>query len=162
MSRFGWQELKAQFDELQRVLEEKETEFEQAQQDAEMAGFVRSAEEKIAIIQEAQQRIETLWQQLTELQSRETTSAQPDDITTVKVNRNDLGEIHRRYSAVLSIIRERKCSLNNTYRLAGTPRSTILDFLGIAELHIVNKQTYESIMELMSDPKLSVKAIKKE
>ena len=163
----AYQELKAQFDELQRGLEEKETEFEQAQQDAEeMAGFVRSAEEKIATYKrdnsEQQQQIQTLRQQLTELQNRETASAQPDDITTAKVDRNDLGEIHRRYSAVLSIIRERKCSLNNAYRLAGTPRSTIRDFLGIAELCIVNERTYESTMELMSDPKLSVKAIEKE
>ena len=126
----AYQELKAQFDELQRGLEEKETEFEQAQQDAEeMAGLVRSAEEKIATYKmhnnEQQQQIQTLRQQLTELQNRETASAQPEDITTAKVDRNDLGEIHRRYSAVLSIITERKCSLNNAYRLAGTPRSTI-------------------------------------
>ena len=115
-----------------------------------MAGFLRSAEDKIATYKrhnsEQQQQTETLWQQLNELQNRETASAQPDDITTAKVDRNNLEEIHRRYSAVLSIIKERKCSLNNAYRLAGTPRSTIPAFLVIAELRILNEQTYEDRM----------------
>ena len=52
--------------------------------------------------------------------------------SAAKVDRNDLTEIHCRYAAVLSIMNEKKCSLNNAYRLAGTARSTVRDFLGIA------------------------------
>ena len=56
-----------------------------------------------------------------------------------------------------SIMNEKKCSLNNAYRLAGTARST-----GIAELRIVNEVTYESTLERLGDPKLSVKRIEQE
>lgn len=57
---------------------------------------------------------------------------------------------------------KKKCSLNNAYRLAGTARSTIGDFLGIVELRIVNKVTYQSTLERLGDPKLSVKSIEQE
>ena len=79
-----------------------------------------------------------------------------------EIDWNDLTEIHRRYAAVLSIMNEKKCSLNNAYRLAGTARSTVRDFLGIAELRIVNEVTYESTLERLGDPKLSVKRIEQE
>ena len=53
-------------------------------------------------------------------------------------------------------------SLNNAYRLAGTARSTIRDFIGIAELQIVNEVTYQSTLEKLGDPKLSVKGVEQE
>ena len=80
----------------------------------------------------------------------------------MKVDRNDLAEIHRQYAAVLSTLNAKKCSLNNAYRLAGTARSTIRDFIGIAELKIVNEVTYQSTLERLGDPKLSVKGIEQE
>ena len=79
-----------------------------------------------------------------------------------KVDRNDLAQIHRRYAAVLSTLSEKKCSLNNAYRLAGTARSTIRDFIGIAELKILNEVTYQSTFQRLGDPKLSVKGIEQE
>ena len=56
----------------------------------------------------------------------------------------------------------KKCSLSNAYRLAGTARSTIRDLIGIAELKIVNEVTYQSTLERLGDPKLSVKGIEQE
>ena len=52
---------------------------------------------------------------------------------------------------MLSTLNEKKCSLNNAYRLTGTARSTIRDFLGIAELKIVNEVTYQSTLERLGD-----------
>ena len=49
--------------------------------------------------------------------------------------------------------------LNNAYRLAGTARSTIRYFLGIAELRIVNEVTFQSTLKRLGDPKLAVKTI---
>ena len=63
---------------------------------------------------------------------------------------------------VLSSLNEKKCSLNNAYRLAGTVRSMIRDFLSIAELKIVNEVTYRSTLERLGDLKLSVKRIELE
>ena len=80
----------------------------------------------------------------------------------MKVDRNDLVEIHQGYTVVLSTLNKKKCSLNNAYRLAGTACSAIRDFLGIAELKIVNQVTYQSTMERLRDTKLSVKRIKQE
>ena len=142
--------------------QEKDEQFQQAQKDAEeMAEFVRETEQRLENskrkMREKDEQIEALQAQLRELKDQPEPPANQQAVA--KVDRNDLEEIHRRYRAVLSVIRERKCSLNNVYRLAGTARSTIRDFLGIAELRIVNNVTYESTLERLGDPKLSVKTI---
>ena len=63
---------------------------------------------------------------------------------------------------VLAVITEQNCSLNNTYRVAGTARSTIRDFLGIAERKIANEVTYNSTIERLTDPRTAVKHIEQE
>ena len=63
---------------------------------------------------------------------------------------------------MLSTLNEKKCSLNNAYRLAGTACSTIRDFLGITDLKIVHEVTYQSTLERLGDPRLSVKWIEQE
>lgn len=52
--------------------------------------------------------------------------------------------------------------LNNVYRLTSTAHSTVGDFLGKPDLRIVNEVTYQSTLERLGDPKLSVKRIKQE
>ena len=113
-------------------------------------------------MKERDDRIKALEQQLRTLQNSSEPSTGTNHEAAVKVDRSNLAEIHRRYAVVLSTLNEKKCSLNNTYRLARTARSTIRDFLGIAELRIVNKVTYESTLERLGDPKLSVKRIKQQ
>ena len=149
-------DLKAQFDELEDSCQEKEEQLAQAQQDAhEMADMVRENELRIATyterLKEKDDRIKALEQELRSLKdSSEASSANHE--AAAKVDRNDLAEIHRQYEAVLS-------TLNDAYRLAGTVRSTIRDFIGKAELKIVNEVTYQSTLERLGDPKLSVKGI---
>ena len=131
-----------------------------------MADLVRQNEQRIAAykeqLKERDDRIKALEQQLRTLQNSSEPSTGTNREAAAKVNRNDLAEIHRRYVAVLSTLNEKKCSLNNAYRLAHTARSTIRDFLGIAELRIVNEVTYKSTLERLGDPKLSVKRIEQE
>ena len=83
------QELKLQFDELQQVSKEKDT--------VEMAGFVRAAEQKVASLKmqlsEQQQQIETSQQQLANRHNQRATVAQPENFTTAKGDRNDLGPL---------------------------------------------------------------------
>ena len=107
-----------------------------------MADMVRENEQRLAAyteqLKEKDDRIKALEQVLRTLKnSSETSSANHEP--AAKVDRNDLAEIHRRYVAVLSTLNEKKCSLNNAFRLAGTACSTIRDFIGIAELKIVNE-----------------------
>ena len=105
-------------------------------------------------------RIKTL-EQLRSLQNSEPPAATNHE-AAAKVDCNDLTEIHRRYGAVLSSLNEKNCSLNNAYRLARTARSTVTDFLCIAELRIVNETRYQRTLERLGDPKLLVKKIEQE
>ena len=120
-----------------------------------MADLVRQSEERVAAykqeITEKEERIKVSEQQLRAIQE-----------ASAKVDRNDPDEIHRRYAAVLSTLQEKKCSLNDAYRLAGTARSTIKDFLGIAEMKIVNKVTFQSTLQRLGNPKLAVRTIEQE
>ena len=146
----AYHDLKAQFDELDAD---------------EMADMVRENEQRIATytdqLKEKDDQIKELEQELRSLKnSSEASSANHE--AAAKVDRNDLAEIHRRYTAVHSTLNAKKCSLNNAYRLAGTARSTIRDFIGIAELKIVNEVTYQSTLERLGDPKLPVKGIEQE
>jgi len=131
-----------------------------------MADLVQQNEQHIAAykeqLKERDDRIKALEQQLRTLQNSSEPSAGTNHEAAAKVDRNDLVEIHRRYTAVLSTLNKKKCSLNNAYRLARTARSTIRDFLGIAELQTVNEVMYESTSERLGDPKLSVKRIEQE
>ena len=161
----AYQDLKAQFDELEGSCQEREEQLAQAQQDAdEMADMVHQNEERLIAYTEQlkakDDRIKALEKELRTLKNSSEPSANHE--AAAKADRNDLAEIHRRYAVVLATLNEKKCSLNNAYRLAGTARSTIRDFLGIAELQIVNEVTYQSTLERLGDPKLSVKRIEQE
>ena len=161
----AYQDLKAQFDKLKGTCQEREEQLAQTQQDAdEMADIVRQNEQCIIAYTEQlrakDDRIKALQQELRTLKNSSKPLANHE--AAAKVDRNDLAEIHRRYVAVLSTLNEKKCSLNNAYRLAGTAHSTIRDFLGIAELKIVNEVTYQSTLERLGDPKLSVERIEQE
>ena len=161
----AYQHLKAKFDELEGNCQKGKEQLAQAQQDTdEMADLVRQKERRLQACREQSKEkdecIKALEQQLRALQNSSTApSAANSHEAAAKVDRNDLAEIHRRYAAVLSTLNEKKCSLNNGYRLAGTACSTIRDFIGIAELRIVNEVTYQSTLQRLGDPKFSVKMI---
>jgi len=59
-----------------------------------------------------------------------------------KLSRNDLAVIHDRYENVLGQMNRHKCSMQNAYRLAGLSRSTVRDFIAIAELKKVDEDCY--------------------
>ena len=116
-----------------------------------IATYTEQLKEKDDLIKALEQELRTL------KNSSEASSANHE--VAAKVDHNDLAETYRRYAVVLSTLNAKKCSLNNAYRLAGTARSTIRDFIRIAELKIVNEVTYQSTLERLGDLKLSVKGI---
>ena len=161
----AYKTIETQYDELKESCQDKDEQLNQAQQDAdEMADLVRQSEERVAAnkeeIMEKDEWINALEQQLRAMQNPKVPSTANQE-ASAKVDRNDLAEIHRRYTAVLSTLQEKKCTLTNAYRLAGTARSTS-DFLGVAELKIVNEVTFESTLERLGNPKLAVKTIEQE
>ena len=50
------------------------------------------------------------------------------------VSSHSLSNIHSRYQKVLQVISDNCCSMANAFHLAGCPRSTMRDFVAIAEL----------------------------
>ena len=93
-----------------------------------MVDMVRENEQRIATyteqLKEKDDRIKALEQELRTLNNSFGASSASHE-AAVKVDRNDLAEIHRRYVAVLSTLNTKKCSLNNAYRLAGTHDKTL-------------------------------------
>ena len=56
-------------------------------------------------------------------------------------NTYSLAAIHTRYQRVLQILKENNCSMANAF---GCPRSTLRDFVAIAESRIVDEREFES------------------
>ena len=71
-----------------------------------------------------------------------------------RVSTHSLAEIHQRYQKVLHILKENDCSMANAFRLADSPRSTLRDFVAIAELKIVDSREHDLIIR---DQSTSVK-----
>ena len=107
------------------------------------------------IVRENEQRIATYTEQLKEKDDRIKELELEQELRSLK-NSSEASSANHEAAAKV------KCSLNNAYRLAGTARSTIRDFIGIAELKIVNEVTYQSMLERLGDPKLPVKGIEQE
>ena len=70
---------------------------------------------------------------------------EPEKQTTHRVSSHNLKSIHERYSTVLVILREERCSMANAFRLARCPRSTIRDFEVIAKLKIVDAREHRLV-----------------
>ncbi|KAJ7335971.1 hypothetical protein OS493_013335 [Desmophyllum pertusum] len=89
----AYQDIKAQYDEVERICGEKDEQLQQAQEDLdEMAQFIREADERVAEysnrIQDGDERIEALERQLREVQGQPTSNTEPP--AAAKVDRNDV------------------------------------------------------------------------
>ena len=130
-----------------------------------MVDLVQQSEQHVTAYKEElrgkNEWMKALKQQLQAMQNPAVLSPVNHEVAA-KADRNGFAEIHSHHSAVLSTLQEKKCSLNNAYRLAGTAHSIIRDFLGIAELRIVDEVTFQSTLNRVGDPRLAVKTIKQE
>ena len=70
---------------------------------------------------------------------------EPGEQTANRVSAHNLESVHERYSRVLAILREEHCSMANAFRLARCPRSTIRDFVAIAELKVIDAREHELV-----------------
>ena len=96
---------------------------------------------------EAKTRISAMQEEIRSLQASDAAAAvddkAPEEQTTHCVSSHNLESIHERYNRVLDILREERCSVANAFRLARCHRSTIRDFVAIAELKIVDAREHE-------------------
>ncbi|CAH3121879.1 unnamed protein product [Porites lobata] len=66
--------------------------------------------------------------------------------TDSRVSAHSLASIHDRYDQVLQCMRENKCSMACAFRLASCPRSTLRDFVAIAELKKVDSRELDLVL----------------
>ena len=137
---------------LGQQLEEKEKEYEEVANDAEeLANLVRTKCEAIKTLEkrlvEAKKLIASLKE---ELQSARNSSSvtepqhpDPPQQQSTCVSSHSLSSIHSRYDKVLEAMKDNNCSMANAYRLSGCPRSTLRDFIAIAELKKVDSRAFE-------------------
>ena len=71
---------------------------------------------------------------------------QPQQTADIHTSTQSLANIHEQYDQVLQTMKENKCSMACAFRLAGCPRSTLRDFMAIAELKKVDSMELDLIL----------------
>lgn len=143
--------------ELATELEDREKDCEAANQDAEnLAGICREKEEIVKALQtrltEAKKIIAELKAEVEILrnngpqqhQQQQPQQQQPRDSS--RVSTHSLAGIHERYEKVLQSLHEHRCSMANAFRLTGCPRSTLRDFVAVAELKVVDSREHDLVI----------------
>ena len=139
-------------------MKEKEKEYEEAANDAEeLANLVRTKCEALKTLEkrlvEARKLIAS-WKLIAslkqELQSarnsssvREPQHPDPPQQQSTRVSSHSLSSIHSRYDKFLQTMKDNNCSMANASRLSGCPRSTLQDFIAIAELKKVDSRAFQ-------------------
>ena len=149
----AFQNLKDQNEELARDLAECEADLQ------ELANLVSTKDEVIKNAERrllhAQKMIADLKAEVQSLRSRfvadyqepeQQTPQQRSEAEIGRVNSHSLSSIHSRYVKVLQVIHDNRCSMANAFRLAGCPRSTLRDFVAIAELKIVDHREHDCVI----------------
>ena len=140
----AFQNLQEQNEQLAKDLAEWDANLE------EMANLVNTKEEQIKnkdrqllqakkVISELKAEVESL--------RRRIEDPEPDHQQPMPQQQpHSLSSIHGRYERVLQVINDDCCSMANAFRLAGCPRSTVRDFMAIAELKIVDHQEHDRVI----------------
>ena len=147
----AFQNLKDQNEELARDLAEREADLQ------ELANLVSTKDEVIKNgerrLLQAKKLIADLKAEVQSLRSRndhqepeQQTPQQRSEAEIGRVNSHSLSSIHSRYVKVLQFIHDNRCSMANAFRLAGCPRSTVRDFVAIAELKIVDHREHNRVI----------------
>ena len=136
----SFQNQQPQNQELAAELEEQEKDAE------ELANLVQIKSEAIKTLQtklvDAKRTIAELKAKLKTL--RQCTVDEPQQQPQQKDDtRTSTHSLATRYQRVLQILRENNCSMANAFWLAGCPRSTLGDFIAIAELRILDEREFE-------------------
>ena len=140
---------------LGQQLEEKKKEYEEAANDVEeLANLVQTKCEAIKTLEkrlvEAKKPIASLKQELQSSRNsssvREPQHPDPPQQQSTGVSSHSLSSIHSRYDKVLQTMKDNNCSMANAYRLSGCPRSTLQDFIVIAELKKVDSRAFEIVL----------------
>ena len=136
--------------ELTALLEEREKEAE------ELANLVRNKDEVVKNLERRLLNAKKVIAELrAEVQRRDLPAPQEDppasqqqhqQTADIRVSTHSLATIHERYEQVLQTMKENRCSMACAFRLAGCPRSTLRDFVAIAELKKVDSRELDLVL----------------
>ena len=148
-----FQNLKEQNKELVWDLAEREADLE------ELANLVSTKDEAIKnmerrllqakkVIADLKAEVQSLCSRnnLEESDHQQQTPQQQSETEIGRVSSHSLSNIHSQYQKVLQVISDNHCSIANAFRVAGFPRSTVHDFVAIAELKIVGHQEHDHVI----------------
>ena len=132
------------------MLEEREKEAE------ELANLVRNKDE---VVKNLERRLVDAKKVIAELRAEVRRRDQPapqedppasqqqhQQTADIRVSTHSLANIHERYDQVLQTMKENRCSMACAFRLAGCPRSTLRDFVVIAELKKVASRELDLVL----------------
>ena len=83
---------------------------------------------------------------LQESDHQQQTPQQQSEKEIRRISSHSLSNIYSRYQKVLQVISDNRCSMANAFGLAGCPRSTVRDFMAIAELKIVVHREHDRVI----------------
>ena len=139
----AFQNQQEQNEELTALLEEREKEAE------ELANLVRTKDEVVKNLERRLLNAKKVIAELrAEVQRRDPPASQQQHQQTadIRVSTHSLANIHERYDQVLQTMKENRCSMASAFRLAGCPRSTLRDFVAIAELKKVDSRELDLVL----------------
>ena len=131
----------------QKQHEDQEKELEESNKDAEeLANLVRTKSEAIKVLHtklaQAEKTIAELKAEVETLHSNKPQQQQQSG----HVSTHSLAAIHDRNQNVLRTLSENGSSITNAFRLTGCPRSTLGDFVAVAELELVYPRKYDLVI----------------
>ncbi|XP_068687227.1 early endosome antigen 1-like [Montipora foliosa] len=146
----AFQNQQEQNQELTALLEERDKEAE------ELANLVR---DKDKVVKNLERRLLNAKKVIAELREEVRCRDQPtpqedppasqqqhQQTADSRVSNHSQANIHKQYDQVLQTMKENKCCMACAFRLAGCPRSTLQDFVGIAELKKVDSRELDLIL----------------
>ena len=142
----AFQNQQEQKQELTALLEEWEKEAE------ELANLVRNKDEVVKnllitkkVIAELQAEVRRRNQPMP-LEDPPASQQQHQQTADIHTSTQSLANIHKQYDQVLQTMKENRCSMACAFRLAGCPRSTLRDFVAIAELKKVDSRELDLVL----------------
>ncbi|XP_078360331.1 uncharacterized protein LOC144644673 [Oculina patagonica] len=149
----AFQNQKEQNQELAQELQERESEAE------ELANIIRTKDEVVKnlerrlvnakkVIHELRAEVEQLKQNDQPEREEPPTEQQQQhqQRNGSRVSTHSLASIHERHDQVMNVMMENRCSMACAFRLASCPRSTVRDFVAIAELKKVDARELDLVL----------------
>ena len=142
----AFQNQQEQKQELTTLLKECEKEAEQ------LANLVRNKNE---VVKNLERRLLNAKKVIAELRAEVQPEPQEDppasqqqhqQTADIHTSTQSLANIHKQYHQVLQTMKENRCSMACAFRLAGCPRSTLRDFMAIAELKKVDSMELDLVL----------------